>query len=135
MSEPTRERAMNPLPVTDADLNAYVDGQLAAARVPASRRRFARDPALAASVADAKRQNADLRDAFDPWLAEPIPERLRRGGRAPGRKPRHAGAPLARARGGRGGDARASASAPAGSRAMRSSSARARRRRSRGRPR
>ena len=67
---------MNPLPVTDADLNAYADGQLAAARVAAVEEALARDPALAAWVADAKRHNADLRDALDPWLAEPIPERL-----------------------------------------------------------
>jgi len=67
---------MNPLPVTDADLNAYVDGQLAASRVAAVEEAFARDPAMAARVADAKRHNADLRDALDPWLADPIPERL-----------------------------------------------------------
>ena len=67
---------MNPLPVTDADLNAYVDGQLAASRVAAVEEALARDPAMAAQVADAKRHNADLRDALDPWLADPIPERL-----------------------------------------------------------
>ena len=67
---------MNPLPVTDADLNAYADGQLAASRVTAVEEALARDPALAAWVADARRHNADLRDALDPWLAEPIPERL-----------------------------------------------------------
>ena len=67
---------MNPLPVTDADLNAYVDGQLAPSRVAAVEEAFARDPAMAAKVADAKRHNADLRDALDPWLADPIPERL-----------------------------------------------------------
>ena len=67
---------MNPLPVTDADLDAYVDGQLAATRVAAVEDALARDPALAAKVADARRQNADLRDAVDPWLTEPIPDRL-----------------------------------------------------------
>src|SRR5664279_5333046 len=67
---------MNPLPVTDADLNTYVDGQLAAARVADVEAAIARDPALASHVADLARQNADLRDAMDPWLDEPIPERL-----------------------------------------------------------
>ena len=39
---------MNPLPVTDADLNAYVDGQLDASRLAAVEDALARDPALAA---------------------------------------------------------------------------------------
>jgi anti-sigma factor RsiW len=67
---------MNPLPITDADVNAYVDGQLAPARVPAVEDALARDPALAARVAELKRQNAMLRDALDPWLDEALPERL-----------------------------------------------------------
>jgi anti-sigma factor RsiW len=67
---------MNPLPVTDADLNAYAAGQLAASRLPAVEDALARDPALAAWVAEARSHNAALRDALDPWLAESIPERL-----------------------------------------------------------
>jgi anti-sigma factor RsiW len=67
---------MNPLPVTAADLNAYADGQLDASRLAVVEDALARDPALAAWMADARRHNADLRDALDPWLAEPIPERL-----------------------------------------------------------
>ena len=67
---------MDLLPVTDADLNAYADGQLAASRVAAVEDALSRDPALTAWVADARRHNADLRDALDPWLADPIPERL-----------------------------------------------------------
>jgi anti-sigma factor RsiW len=67
---------MNPLPVTDADLNAYADGQLAPSRVAAIEEALTRDPALAARVADTKRHNANLRDALDLWLADPIPERL-----------------------------------------------------------
>ncbi|MFO1311294.1 MAG: anti-sigma factor [Burkholderiales bacterium] len=67
---------MNPLPVTDADVNAYVDGQLAPVRVPAVEEAIARDPAIAARVAELRRQNAALRDAFDTWLAEAPPERL-----------------------------------------------------------
>ena len=67
---------MNPLPITDADVNAYVDGQLAPSRTPAIEEALARDPALAARVADLRRQNAALHDAFDPWLAERLPDRL-----------------------------------------------------------
>lgn len=67
---------MNPLPLTDADINAYVDGQLAPARVPAVEDALARDPGLAARVAALREQNAALRDALDPWLAEAPPERL-----------------------------------------------------------
>jgi anti-sigma factor RsiW len=67
---------MTPLPLTDADVNAYVDGQLAPARVPAVEEALARDPALAARVGDLQRQNALLRDALDPWLDEALPDRL-----------------------------------------------------------
>ncbi len=66
----------NPLPVTDADVNAYVDGQLAPSRAPAVEDALARDPALAARVADLRGQNAALRDALDPWLADALPPRL-----------------------------------------------------------
>ena len=68
--------AMNPLPVTDADVNAYVDGQLAPVRTPAVEDAIARDPALAARVAELRRQNAVLRDSFDTWLGEALPPRL-----------------------------------------------------------
>jgi anti-sigma factor RsiW len=67
---------MNPLQVSDADLNAYTDGQLDASRVAAVEDALAHDPALADWVADARQRNAALRDALDPWLAESIPERL-----------------------------------------------------------
>jgi len=67
---------MNVLPVTDADLNAYVDGQLAESRLAAVEEALVRDPSLAARVAQAKGHNAALHDALDPWLAESIPERL-----------------------------------------------------------
>jgi anti-sigma factor RsiW len=67
---------MKPMPVTDSDLNAYADGQLEASHVAAVEDVLARDPALAAWMADVRRHNAALRDALDPWLAEPIPPRL-----------------------------------------------------------
>ncbi|MFO1322551.1 MAG: anti-sigma factor [Burkholderiales bacterium] len=74
---------MSPLPITDADVNAYVDGQLAPSRVTAVEDALARDPAIAARVAELRRQNAALRDAFDPWLAETLPGRLVAGTAGP----------------------------------------------------
>src|SRR5215207_6180971 len=67
---------LNPLPITDTDVNAYVDGQLAPDRAPAMEEALARDVALAARVAELRKQSALLREAFDPWLAEAPPERL-----------------------------------------------------------
>jgi anti-sigma factor RsiW len=67
---------MNALPITEADLHAYVDGKLAASRVPTIEAAAAQDPALAARIASAQRHNTQLRDAFDGWLDEPVPERL-----------------------------------------------------------
>ena len=74
---------MNPLPVSDADLEAYVDGQLASTRVAAVEAALARDPALAARVAAGGQHNVDLRDVLDPWLADPIPERVLAAATAP----------------------------------------------------
>ncbi len=67
---------MNPLPISDADVHAFVDGQLPADRIAAMDEALARDPGLAGRVAALQRQNAALRDAFDPSLAEAVPERL-----------------------------------------------------------
>jgi anti-sigma factor RsiW len=67
---------MKPLPVSDADINAYVDGRLSAARAAGVDEALANDAALAARVAEMRAQNAALRDAFDLLLDEPIPERL-----------------------------------------------------------
>ena len=63
-------------PASDDDLHAYADGQLPEARRVAFEQAMARDPALAAQVAEVRRQNALLRDAFDECLAEPVPQRL-----------------------------------------------------------
>jgi anti-sigma factor RsiW len=62
--------------LSDADLSAYADGQLAPDRTASVEAVIARDPALAARVAEIRAQNAALTAALDPWLAEPIPERL-----------------------------------------------------------
>ena len=67
---------MNPLPLTDADLNAYVDGQLAPARAQEIEQAMARDAALSSHVAELRQQNAAMREAFDPWLADTIPKSL-----------------------------------------------------------
>jgi anti-sigma factor RsiW len=66
------------LPVHDDELHAYADNQLASARAEEVAATLAREPALAARVAEIRRQNALLRDAFDPWLAEPLPRKLLR---------------------------------------------------------
>ena len=68
--------AANRLPPLEADVQAYVDGRLlpeARAGVEAA---MLRDSELAARVAALRAQNAALRDALDPMLAEPIPARL-----------------------------------------------------------
>ena len=67
---------MSPSALPEADLHAYADRQLAPERAGAVEAALAGDPALAARVAAIRAQNAALRDALDPILAEPIPERL-----------------------------------------------------------
>ena len=62
--------------VSDVDLNAYADGQLAPDRMAMVEAALARDPELAIRVADYRAQSGMLRDALDPVLAEPIPDRL-----------------------------------------------------------
>jgi anti-sigma factor RsiW len=74
---------MSPLPVTDAELHAYADGQADAARVPAIEAALHADEALAAQVAAIRRQNAMLRDGLDATLAERVPERLLAAARRP----------------------------------------------------
>jgi anti-sigma factor RsiW len=64
------------MPIPDADVHAYVDGQLAPEGVATLEAAIASDPALAARVGEMRALNAALRDALDPVLAEPIPERL-----------------------------------------------------------
>lgn len=64
------------LPLSEDDLHAYADNQLPPQRVQEISAVLVREPALAARVAEIRRQNALLRDALDPWLAEPLPPRL-----------------------------------------------------------
>ena len=59
---------MNPsgaTPIPDADVHAYVDGQLAPERAAAIEAALMSDPELAAGVAALRGQNATLRDALD----------------------------------------------------------------------
>ena len=63
-------------PLSDADIHAFVDGQLALDRVHEVAAAVAANPELAARVADMRQRNALLREALDPVLAEPIPARL-----------------------------------------------------------
>jgi anti-sigma factor RsiW len=70
-------------PIDDAELNAYVDGQLASDRVAALEDALRREPELASRVSSLREINGALRDALDPILAEPIPERLLAAATAP----------------------------------------------------
>jgi anti-sigma factor RsiW len=63
-------------PIADADVHAYADGQLTPDRAAAVEAALARDAELGARIASIRAQSAALRDALDPMLAEPIPERL-----------------------------------------------------------
>jgi anti-sigma factor RsiW len=67
---------MNPLPMDDDALNAWVDGQLPAARRAEVEAAIARDPELAARAAAYRSQNVLLREGTDAWLHEPVPARL-----------------------------------------------------------
>src|ERR1051325_4197867 len=67
---------MNEPVIQDDELHAYADEQLSPERAEEVGATIAREPALALRVAEIRRQNALLRDAFDPWLAEPLPRQL-----------------------------------------------------------
>ena len=73
-------------PVTEADLHAYVDRQLAPARRAEVERHLAVQPDAMARVRDWQRHNGLLRQLFAPVQDEPLPRRLRlsvgSGGRA-----------------------------------------------------
>jgi len=65
-----------PHPISDADLHAYADGQLAPERQEQVEALLATDPELAARVGSIRAQSAALRDALDPMLGEPVPAAL-----------------------------------------------------------
>jgi anti-sigma factor RsiW len=64
---------MNSLPVTEADLHAYVDGVLPAARLAEINAYLAQRPEEAQRIAAYRAQNLELRRLFDPVLVEPVP--------------------------------------------------------------
>lgn len=68
---------MSELPITESDLQAYVDGKLAAGRRAELEAWLESRPEDAERVAAYRRINEELRASFDPVLDEPIPERLR----------------------------------------------------------
>jgi anti-sigma factor RsiW len=60
-------------PVTEAELHAWVDGQLAPARRAAVDAYLSQHPAEAARLQAYRAQNAGLRALFQPVLDEPVP--------------------------------------------------------------
>lgn len=67
---------MSKLPVTEAELHAYVDGMLPEARVAEVEAYLAGHPEEAARVAAYREQIAALHRKFDALLDEPLPRRL-----------------------------------------------------------
>lgn len=63
-------------PVTEAELHAYADGQLPAARLAAIEAYLARNPEAQQRVRDWTAQNLALQQWLAPVLAEPIPLRI-----------------------------------------------------------
>lgn len=63
-------------PVTEADLHAFVDGELTAARQKEVEAYIRSHPEAAAMVEDYRRMNQALRQLFDPVLDEPLPAQL-----------------------------------------------------------
>lgn len=67
---------MNQLPITEADLHAYVDGLLSETRREEIEDYLASRPEERARVDAWRTQNDALRRLFDPVLDEPVPRRL-----------------------------------------------------------
>jgi len=63
-------------PVSEAELQAHVDGRLAGARAAEIEHHLAQNAGDAALVAAYREQNRRLREAFDDWLVAPLPSRL-----------------------------------------------------------
>ena len=72
---------MSPLPVTEADLQAYVDGLLPPARQAEIDAWLASRPEEAARLAVYRNQNIEMRRLFDPVLDEPVPPAISAGAR------------------------------------------------------
>lgn len=65
-----------PEPVSEADLHAYVDGQLSARRRAEVEAHLADDPRAARRVDAYRAVDRGVRALFDPMLGEPVPARL-----------------------------------------------------------
>lgn len=66
----------NDLPITEADLQAYVDGRLAPGRHSEVEAWLTSRPDEAERIAQLRSQRDALRALYDPVLDEPVPERL-----------------------------------------------------------
>ena len=76
---------MSEAPITEADLQAYVDGRLDDTRRHAVEEWVAARPEEAERLADYRRLSDGLRGSYDEVLSEPVPERLRLSVRPPRR--------------------------------------------------
>lgn len=77
VNKPTSvDNAGNPSPITEADLHAYVDRQLSAARHLEVERFLAARPDELERIQDWQQQNEMLRGLLDPVLDEPLPLHL-----------------------------------------------------------
>ena len=70
---------MSAAPVTEAELQAYVDGVLPPVRAAEIDEYLTQNEATAQRVAAYRAQNVELHDAYDELLVETLPERLRIG--------------------------------------------------------
>ncbi|GAB6044136.1 anti-sigma factor family protein [Endothiovibrio diazotrophicus] len=75
-------------PVTEADLHAYVDGELSAERRHEVEAHLRTHPEVAREVEQYQRMNESLQQLYDPVLKEPIPARLLPHTARPPRPPR-----------------------------------------------
>ena len=67
---------MSDSPITEADLNAYVDGLLPPSQLVEIEAYLSESPAEMARMRAYREQNAALRALYDPILNEPVPQRL-----------------------------------------------------------
>ncbi|HEY4066309.1 MAG TPA: anti-sigma factor [Burkholderiaceae bacterium] len=72
-----------PLPLTEAELHAFVDGELTPERQREIDALLAARPDEAQRVQAYREQKRELRALFDPVLAEPVPPRVLRAARPP----------------------------------------------------
>jgi anti-sigma factor RsiW len=64
------------VPITEAELQAYADGRLAAARAAEVEAWLASRPEHAERIGEYRRLGEEMRALYDPVLSEPVPDRL-----------------------------------------------------------